>query len=706
VEPDLRATEGVPVLVVTMRDEDVAYANAALHDCGNAARCTMVSRAEDIEAELAGTAPDLMLVFTDQPGIDLETATQLGSRIAPGMPVISVATTLDESRISEALRAGASDAVSTTERERFQAVVGRELRGTRLENALDDVLGSASQYKKQLQTLMKGASEAIAVVQEGIIVSCNPAWTDLLGIETEDEGLSLPVMDFCSDDDQPALKGAIVACLKKRWDGESLRMHARRCDGTDLRLNMSLECVEFEGDAAVRLVVANSKDPGSDVAEEATHAASTDTLTGLYGRTAFIEKLTERLDTPLKGGVRALLVLRPDRFSQVSDSVGLLGSEQVLGDIGHRIADAAQPSDLCARFGGTQFAMLLERGTMCDVESWAEHLMKGLRETIFEHDGRSTTVTCTMGLAEAEFGTGDPVSLLEQTEAACQQGRAVGGNRIEFSVATSESRRIRVADAAWVPRIRAAMMQDRLQLSHQPVASLLDEQDGIFDTFVRMIDEEGNTVLPSEFMPAAERAGLAKNVDRWVVNASLEFCAQDEPSLVFIRLSQESALDKSFLKWLDTQVAQSGAQPEQLCFQLAEHVVVRHVAQVKNLANALVERGCMFAVERAGRGPDTIQLLAHVPMQFIKIDGALMQGLARDKDTQDPVSAITREARAHDVKTVAERIEDANTMAVLWQLGIAYIQGHYVEMSNVVLEDDEPVLALEPEPPMAAESTA
>ncbi len=247
------------------------------------------------------------------------------------------------------------------------------------------------------------------------------------------------------------------------------------------------------------------------------------------------------------------------------------------------------------------------------------------------------------------------------------------------------------------------MMQDRLQLNHQPVASLLDEQDGMFDTFVRLIDEEGNTVLPSEFLPAAERSGLIKNVDRWVVGASLDYCVESDPSLLFVRLSRESVLDSEFLKWLDSRVSETGARSGQICFQVPESTVLTHIAQVKSFATALIERGYSFAVEHAGRTQDTSQVLTHIPMQFVKIDGSLMQGLARDTDIQNRVSGLTKEAKELGISAIAERVEDANTMAVLWQLGIAYIQGNYVEMTNVVLEDDTPELSIVPDPPLVAE---
>jgi EAL domain-containing protein (putative c-di-GMP-specific phosphodiesterase class I) len=245
---------------------------------------------------------------------------------------------------------------------------------------------------------------------------------------------------------------------------------------------------------------------------------------------------------------------------------------------------------------------------------------------------------------------------------------------------------LRSVDAAWLPRIRSALMQNRFRLVHQPIASLTEEVQGMFDTLVRMIDEAGNVVLPSEFIPPAERAHMIKNVDRWVIGASLSFCATKQPTLVFVRLSRDSVLDETLPEWLAARLRSVGVPAGKLCLQVSEEVAAAHIKQTKDLAEKLAAAGLVFAVDHLGTGRDSAQLLHHIPMQFMKIDGSLMQGLHRDPDQQRRVAALTQVAHKLGIRTVAERVEDAKTMAVLWQLGIAYFQGNFVQTRGVVLE--------------------
>jgi EAL domain-containing protein (putative c-di-GMP-specific phosphodiesterase class I) len=229
-------------------------------------------------------------------------------------------------------------------------------------------------------------------------------------------------------------------------------------------------------------------------------------------------------------------------------------------------------------------------------------------------------------------------------------------------------------------------MENRFRLVQQPVASLQGDDPKMFDVLVRMIDTQGKEVLPSEFMAAAERNDLLKNIDRWVVGASLSFAAQRKPGCLFVRLSKDTAKDATFADWLDQHVRASRADPHRLCFQVTEEVAASYITQVKALATALRQRSFRFALEGFGSGRDPHGMLESIPLDFIKIDGAIVQGLTGDPQLQQRARALVEAATRRLIQTIAERVEDANTMAVLWQLGVQYIQGYFVnEPEEVVL---------------------
>jgi EAL domain-containing protein (putative c-di-GMP-specific phosphodiesterase class I) len=200
-----------------------------------------------------------------------------------------------------------------------------------------------------------------------------------------------------------------------------------------------------------------------------------------------------------------------------------------------------------------------------------------------------------------------------------------------------------------------------------------------------MIDAQGKEVLPAEFMAAAERNDLLKNIDRWVVGASLSFAAQRKPGCLFVRMSKDTVRDGSFLDWLDNHIRASRADPSRLCFQIPEAVAANQITEATNLASNLRGRGFRFALDAFGSGRDPMTMLSTFPLDFVKIDGAIVQSLAADADAQAKVRAFVEAAEKRKVQTIAERVENANTMAVLWQLGVQFIQGYFINAPEEVV---------------------
>ncbi|MBN8281389.1 MAG: EAL domain-containing protein [Gammaproteobacteria bacterium] len=679
---------GIPLIVISRSDDHATTINSILRDSGHPVHCLRVNDVAALADQAKAAPPELVLYFAGETDVDLAAAVAVLAQCSPPPPVLLVQPKVDEAAIAAAMAKGARDVVSLTSRDRLAAVVGRELHAHRLRLALEGVLSSARQYKQELRSLMTGASEAIADVHEGIIVAVNPAWAALLGFGAEEELVGQPFMDLFREADQATLKGALVACLRDKWQEDgTLPVVAYGKDESEVPLELRLKRVTVDGEPAVRVIVPGDRHAEQPPEELLEHAVARDPSTGFYLRHYFLEQLTARMAKQQEGGIRALAYIRPDHFSRVQADVGLLGTEALLMRVAEILRELMQPGDLYGRFGGTMFTVLLERGTMTDVQAWANQLRKAVANQVFEVETQSTSMSCTIGLCEVRPADQDPGELLAEAEAACRKGRDQGGNRIVLSDSTSVTERLRQTDTLWVARIRAALMQNRLRLVHQPVVGLHEEVQGVLDTRVRLIDEQGEPVLPADFIPAAERAHMMKNIDRWVIGASFSFCVARQPNLVFVRLSRDSVVDDSLLEWLKARAQSTRLRPGQVCFQISEELALQQLKQSKALAEKLRENGFLFAVDHLGTGRDSTQLLAHLPMQFVKVDGSLMQGLHRDKDLQRKVGDIAARARELKIKTIAERVENANTMAVLWQLGIAFVQGNFTQTHGVVLGD-------------------
>lgn len=678
-------TTAVPLIVYSASGDPVEALNGLLRRGGIAAHCTWISAAQDIPDALEQLNPELLLCCSPGPE-ELAGLARMRDQMARMVPLIAVREQVDEVTIGADMAAGARDTVSLQHPDRLQAVITRELRAFRLERALTTTLRASQDYRRQLEVVLQRSNDAIAQVQEGILVDANAAWLELFGKESG--GLvGQPVMDLFEESTHSALKAALTACLQGRWLDHTLRADAVLGDGSVAPLELVLAPGEFDGEPSVRLIVPAQKRDERALASELEAAVQCDPGTGLPLRRHLLHALQERLRSPVAGGVRYFVTVRPDRFGDIERELGVLSSEQFLIAFAQIIRSLLGPNDIAGHIGGTTLLLLLERGNGRDVEAWCETLLDRVSKHMFptQTGGNGMHATCCVGLAPVPQQSPDINACIMDALDALRRSRSRGTGQLVTLDRADNDTRVKSYDQVWVKHIRQALMENRFRLVQQPIASLSGGAGKMFDVAIRMLDTQGKEVLPSEFLPAASRNDLMKNIDRWVISASLSFIAKNRPDLLFVRLSRDSVLDARLQEWLELQLRSTKTEAQRLCLQITEEVAGNHVPQTTALVQSMRAAGVRMALEHFGTGRDSARLLTNLPLDFVKIDGSLMQGLAGSEELQERVRNIASLAAQREIQTVAERIEDANTMAVVWQLGVQFIQGYLVHAPEEVV---------------------
>lgn len=681
-------SSAVPMIVLTRHQDNVEAINSTLRNAGVAVRCNWIKELTDLGEALQQINAHMLVAFVGPDPADMTKVMTVAKQYGADVPVLFARDQVDEEIMAKAMAQGARDVISMMNPNRLRAVVARELEASRQARALNSTISSAREYRDQLKSFMAGSADAIAHVQEGIIVDANPAWLDLYGFSEADALTGTPLMDVFDPEAHAALKGALVACLQGKWSNHTLKANALLNDGSSVPLEMELSRVEFDGEPAVRLCFAARKrgESGSNLNEQLTEALERDASTGALQRRFFIEHLKRALAQPIKAGVRELIAIQPDKLEAVAEGIGPLAFEDFIAQFAGLISETRQPNDLFGRFGDGALALLMERGTARDIEVWATNLIRKVGSQVFRVGEKQISCTCSVGIGLIDARLPNAGSAIVDAMSARRTAETSGGGRVNIVDHREEDTKLEAADELWVKRIRAALMENRFRLMQQPVASLLGEDKGMFDVLVRMVDEQGEELLPAEFMAAAERNDLMKNIDRWVIGASMTFIASRPVKQLFVRLSKDSVRDKSLLQWLLNQLKSSRIEPSRLAFQVSEQIASEYLGDTSELANGLRKTGFRFALEHFGTGRDPQRLIAHLPIDYVKVDGTLMQGLAVDQALQARVRELVEQAKERNIATIAERVEDANTMAVLWQLGIEFIQGYFVnEPEQVVM---------------------
>ena len=677
----------VPLIIVSSTREPVESLNRLLRRQGVAAHCTWIPAVADLPDALEQINPEMLLCVTAD-GSELPQVAQVRDARASEIPLLVIRPEVSEETMAADMALGARDSLTLENLQRAHAVIARELQAYRMERALRETLRSAQEYRRQLETVMTRSHDAIAQVQEGILVDANQSWLDLIGAPDLESLVGQPVMDIFDEASHVALKGALVACQQGRWNDHSLRTQVITADGSTLELELVLTQGEFDGDASVRLMVPTQErrtsDTASDLAADLAEAVKRNPRSGLPYRTALLEAMQKRMTLQVQGGSRYLVFIRPDHFAKLERELGVLRSEDFLVALSALVRTQLAPADLLGHFSGAGLLALIERGNARDAELWAERLLDKVGRHEFTHGDRTVRATVCIGLAVVPNSEGKLEATICEALEAVRHGRQKGGAQLCLLARTDADARVQAYDNVWVKHIRAALAESRFRLVQQPIASMAGGAAPMFDMVVRMIDKQGKEILPSEFMPAAERNDLVAAIDRWVIVAAARFAQRSNPGCLFVRISRASALDATLCGWLQQRLGDIGVEPRRLCIQVTEEVAARHPAEVGRQARALKDLGLRFALEHFGIGIDPLSLLGTLPLDFVKIDGSLMQGLTEDELLQSKVASLIEAAHASDVETIAERVEDANTMAVLWQLGVQHLQGFLIQAPEEV----------------------
>ncbi len=410
--------------------------------------------------------------------------------------------------------------------------------------------------------------------------------------------------------------------------------------------------------------------------------ASHDALTGLINRREFDNRLHGALLSAQRGeGAYALLYIDLDQFKVVNDTCGHQAGDRLLRDVTGLLQTRVRATDIIARLGGDEFGVLLEGVSLEQATRIAEGVRQGIRDFRFVWGASTLSVGASIGIVQIRAETENVASVMSAADIACYAAKDAGRNRIHVYGADGVSHRHK--EMHWVARVTRATEDDRLELYFQPIVALAGQPGGAFhELTVRLRDDNGELVAPTEFIPAAERYNVMSAIDRWVVARALALLHERQRTgralpLLAVNLSGTSLNDQSFVDF----VLQSVGEPAlaaALCFEITETAAVTSLSNARFLMSELKARGCKFSLDDFGTGVSSFVYLKSLPVDFLKIDGQFISHITQDPVNRSMVEAIAKVGRALGIATVAECVESEAVLNELRRIGVDYAQGFHL----------------------------
>ncbi|HET7315291.1 EAL domain-containing protein [Salinisphaera sp.] len=383
------------------------------------------------------------------------------------------------------------------------------------------------------------------------------------------------------------------------------------------------------------------------------------------------------------GRLRGLVFVAIDGIAVLQQQFGLASTDGLLEEVSLFLIDNLADTDRCFRFAVGEYVLSIERAEPAEVSATAEALVRAIGGTEFGNDQRAMHVTASVTaiMLGAESTAND--RRLQQLVDSGYRLREAGGDA--FRECEGEP----LADAgagsgAWQARVEQALATDQFRLAFQSITSLAGDQRRYYDVLLRYVDDHGGMIMPANFLPAAEQAGLMPQIDRWVARRAARViadqAARDMELTLFVKLSNITLDDAdAFIEWLAEDEAISAIDAQQIVFCLRESDARSRVAATRQLAAELDRRGFRFALTHFGESDSQTPMIESLALSFIKLAPAFARQLAEQNNEDTRLQHIVDFVREHRVPLIAEHIEDAASMARLWQAGVNYVQGHFIQ---------------------------
>ncbi len=421
--------------------------------------------------------------------------------------------------------------------------------------------------------------------------------------------------------------------------------------------------------------------------DELEYLAMHDSLTGLFNRNYFENKLKEIITSTGKSGeVHSLLYLDINQFKFLNDTLGYQKGNRILRDVSDLLIKRLRHSDIVSRVSGDEFAIIFLNTNADAAKKNARSICDLLNNIHYNFDNQTFQVNCSIGIVEIDNHEVEFDEYLKRVDIALHSAKQKGRNRLYVFDTNDAETKSRQESLDWAKTIQKAIANDELTLFFQPIVDVKTRETYYYESLVRL-KINGEIIPPGAFIPALEQAGFMDQLDRQVICSGIRYL-HDYPELkkISINLSAQGFSDEGLVPLIQDNLKRWNIKAEQIIFELTESASLNNLGNTQEIINQLGKLGCGFSIDDFGTGFSTFSYLKQLPAKSVKIDGSFIVDLVNNPVDQALVKAIKDVANALDKESIAEYVEDEATLNALGEIGVNYAQGYFISKPMPVSE--------------------
>lgn len=418
-------------------------------------------------------------------------------------------------------------------------------------------------------------------------------------------------------------------------------------------------------------------------AEQLIYLAERDALTGLFNRRRFEDELARFLkesDRHRRQG--ALLFFDLDEFKYINDTFGHRAGDSVLIRVAGEVGALTRKNEVFSRLGGDEFGVLMPDASEEDAIHLAERIVRAVSQIPLRLEGQNLRLTTSLGIAHHPKNATSAEELVAHADAAMYQAKEAGKNAWSVYRPERDASREMIARLSWNDRIARAFEKDLWRLHFQGVYHAGSGELSHLEVLIRLVDETDTSriIMPGHFIPYAEKNGKILDIDRWVLRESIALLARrpQMPPLA-VNISGRSFDQPTLPHFIGEELQRQGVAPARLLVELTETSAVSDLQDAERFIEALRRTGCGTCLDDFGTGFASFAYLKHLKADLLKIDGLFIRDLPNDRDNQVFVKSIVDVARGLGKRTVAEFVENEESLAMLRVFGVDMVQGYHLD---------------------------
>ena len=669
------------LLVIDSSPDHAQIINSFLRNAGVAVRVVNASSFHELEEVLKEKSPFMILIGTQLPAsVKIGQIMQVADQYSTA--VVLQFKPEDTTDIEAAIATHPLLVINAEENDQLMQVVKQHMSGGTTAREYDELSLNLDELRHRYDLLLDSARDSIAYIHEGLHIYANRAYLELLQVKSRDDIEGLSLLDLMTVDEGTDLKQLLRDMNQDVFPEDTLAVTINTPASNTIKAELAFSPARYNGEQCIQMMV-REQDANLVLQEELDRLRSTDHLTQMINRHTFSDRLSALIEKDKDDDYRyAVLYVETDGIADLEQDLGMEGIDTYILDLANVINGCIEEADIPARFSDHGFAVLLRRDKKSELHELGDCILENYANHIIDLGDKTITASCSIGMVTLGSLTQGAEEVHAHVRTAFKQASREGNTLVRYkpaltTVHTGE------AERDWVERIRYALNNHDFYTVQQSIVDLEGENEGLFENRTFMREEEGDTPA-NEFMLAAERNDLGSTIDRHVI-PQLMLAITGTGDKHIISLSNNSILDFSFTHWFERMLKETEVVGSQLILQLSAISAESNLKPTRRIIDELKELGCGFVLSEFDNDRRTIRLLEHLPVSMIKLRPGLAQGLSSNTANQEIIRAVVRAIEPYNITIIADEVQDASDLAVLWQCGVKLVTGDFLNEAPQVV---------------------